>query len=545
MTAWHVTEGDGFEVRFAAPDTAQYAAVVQRLVDDRVASRLAAHDASLWGPAAEAEAAKRLGWTDLHERTRALVPEILALRDEQRAQGLTRIVLCGMGGSSLAPEVICAADEAPLEMLDTSSPDVVRRAVEHGLDATVVVVSSKSGSTVETDSQRRIFEAAFRAAGINPAARIVVVTDPDSPLDREAQASGYRVFHADPTVGGRYSALSAFGLVPCGLAGADIAKLLDEAALLHPATVPDDVDNPVLRLGALLGLAVTRGVDKGVLANAGSRVTLLGNWAEQLIAESTGKDGTGLLPIAVPGTHAPNFVDSTRDCALLTWGPDSLLEEVPPASGFGASVRADLGAQFLLWEGAVAVAGRVLGINPFDQPDVESAKAAAREMLSGDVPEARPVLVDDRVAIYAGGWLPDTVTDARSALAALVATLDPETGYLAVHAYLDADQDTEAAQLREILARHTGRPVTFGWAPRFLHSTGQYHKGGPATGVYLQLTSDPEQDLAIPGRDFTLGQFQAAQAIGDARVLSDRGRPVLRLHLPSPDGVAGWISSLL
>lgn len=541
----HVATGEFFEVRIAVPDAGQYDAVLHRLVADKVASRLVAHDATLWGPAAEEEAAKRLGWTDLHLRAGTLVEEILALRAEQQAKGLTRVVLCGMGGSSLAPEVVCAADDAPLELLDTSSPDVVRRAVERDLASTVVVVSSKSGGTVETDSQRRVFETAFRDAGIDPAERIVVVTDPGSPLDQQSREAGYRVFHADPSVGGRYSAMSAFGLVPCGLAGVDIAKLLREATELHPTLVEDHVDNPVLRLGALLGLAVTHGVDKAVMANAGSRVMLLGNWAEQLIAESTGKEGTGLLPIAVPDVRTPNFAGSTPDCVLLAWGPDNPLEEVPPASGYGASVRAYLGAQFLLWEFAVAVAGHVIGINPFDQPDVESAKAAAREMLAGEVPHAKPVLADDRVQVFAGDWLPRDVTDVAGALGALLGRLDPDRGYLAIHAYLDAERDADAERLRDLLARHTGRPVAFGWGPRFLHSTGQYHKGGPATGVFLQLTRDPERDLEIPGREFTLGEFQAAQAIGDAKVLSDRGRPVLRLHLPSTDGLADWIGSLL
>ncbi|WP_239459927.1 glucose-6-phosphate isomerase [Nocardioides daejeonensis] len=537
--------GAGWALELELPGGIDLAETLQRLVDDRVASRIAAHDASLWGEEAKEEAAKRLGWTDLHERSRPLVAPISALRRDFADAGITRIVLCGMGGSSLAPEVICTAADRDLEMLDSSSPDVVRRALAGDLHRTVVVVSSKSGGTVETDSHRRSFEAAFRAAGIDPAQRIVVVTDPGSPLDEQAMASGFRVFHADPMVGGRYSALSAFGLVPSGLAGVDIERLLDEAASVAPATADDDPDNPILRLGALLALAVRAGVDKAVLADTDADRAGLGSWIEQLVAESTGKEGTGVLPISVPSTHAPNFDPSTPDCVLCTWGEVSVFDRIRPASGFGAHLCAPLGAQFLIWEGAVAVASRLLEINPFDQPDVESAKAAAREMLSGDAPQDSPTFVDGPVQVFAGDWLPPEVADARSALRALLTQIDPVRGYLSIQAYLDDERDGAVAGLRESLATRTGRPVTFGWAPRFLHSTGQYHKGGPQTGVFLQLSCDPEADLEIPGREFTFAEFQASQAVGDAHVLSRRGRPVLRFHASSPAGFAEWLNSLL
>ena len=537
--------GAGWELLVEHPDGVDLQATVRQLVADRIASRMAAHDATLWGPDAEEEAAKRLGWTNLHERSVPLVPEIETLRDRLHADGVDRVVLCGMGGSSLAPEVICTAAERPLKMLDSSSPDVVRRALAGDLRRTVVVVSSKSGGTVETDSHRRAFDAAFREAGIDPADRIVVVTDPGSPLDDQAGSAGHRVFHADPTVGGRYSALSAFGLVPSGLAGVDIARLLDEAAAVAPATVADDPDNPILRLGALLALGVRHGVDKAVLADADADRAGLGSWIEQLVAESTGKQGTGVLPISVPSTRAPNFDPSTPDSVLCTWGARAVFERIRPASGFAAHLQAPLGAQFLVWEGAVAVASHLLAINPFDQPDVESAKAAARDMLSGEVAQDSPVFTEGPVTVFAGDWLPADVRDARSALHALLDRIDPERGYLGIHAYLDDSRDARVAQLREVLATRTGRPVTFGWAPRFLHSTGQYHKGGPQTGVFLQLSCDPVADLAIPGREFTFGEFQASQAVGDARVLSQRGRPVLRFHTSSPEGFDEWLNKLL
>jgi glucose-6-phosphate isomerase len=461
------------------------------------------------------------------------------LQAELRERGLSRVVLCGMGGSSLAPEVICAAAGVELVVLDSSDPDFVRAALEDRLAETVVVVSSKSGGTVETDSQRRAFEKAFDDVGIDPAERIIVVTDPGSPLAELAERSRYRTFLADPDVGGRYSALTAFGLVPSGLAGADISDLLEQAAQIRPALEEDSVDNPGLRLGALLGVANAAGADKLVLADAGSPHPGLGDWAEQLIAESTGKEGKGILPVVVDSADAPNFSPSTADEVLATYGPDPVLESVRPTSGFGASVDAPLGAQLLLWEYATAVAGRMIGINPFDQPDVESAKAAAREMLEGGVSEPVPVFDDGAVTVYASGsWLPDGTDTVTAAVSALLDELDPEQGYVAVQAYLDRHRDAALASVRDALAARTGRPVTFGWGPRFLHSTGQYHKGGPATGVYLQITGQPEADLAVPDRPFTFHEFLTAQAVGDGQVLAKQGRPVLRLHVSSPADLA-------
>ncbi|CAA9411372.1 glucose-6-phosphate isomerase [uncultured Nocardioides sp.] len=526
-----------YELSFGYRDEKAFVDTVSSLVEEQVASRLADRDATLWGEAAEEEAGKRLAWVDLHSTSRPLVAEVEELRADLAGQGLARVVLCGMGGSSLAPEVICAADGVDLVVLDSSDPDFVRAALEDHLDTTVIVVSSKSGGTVETDSQRRAFEKAFTDAGIDPAGRIVVVTDPGSPLDAAATESGYRVFRADPEVGGRYSALTAFGLVPSGLAGADIARLLDEAAAIAPALAADSPDNPGLRLGALLGAANAAGADKLVLADGGSPYAGLGDWAEQLVAESTGKDGKGILPVVVEGTDAPNFSPSTDDEVLATYGPDG--PGVTPASGWGVTVDAALGAQMLLWEVATAVAGRVLGINPFDQPDVESAKAAARDMLEGGGEQPTATFVDGAVTVYASGdWLPEGTDTVAGAVTALLGRLDDDHGYLAVQAYLDRHRDAALAGVRPALARRTGRPVTFGWGPRFLHSTGQYHKGGPDTGVYLQVTGQPLADLAVPDRPFTFHEFLTAQAVGDGTVLADKGRPVLRLHVSGPDDLA-------
>ncbi|MBS41971.1 MAG: glucose-6-phosphate isomerase [Nocardioides sp.] len=534
-TAWDACGGASWELFFGYADESAYAATVEQLVADGVASGIARQDATLWGPDAEDESGKRLSWVQLSTASRPLVGEVAALRDELVGQGLDHVVLCGMGGSSLAPEVICDAAGVPLTVLDSSDPDFVRSALADRLDRAVVVVSSKSGGTVETDSQRRAFEHAFTEAGIDPAARIVVVTDPGSPLEQTARDAGYRVFLADPEVGGRYSALTAFGLVPSGLAGVDLGVLLDEAESIRPALEADSVDNPGLRVGGLLGAAARAGVAKVVLADAGSPFAGFGDWAEQLVAESTGKQGTGILPVVVPSVEAPGFASSTPDCVLATVGPDFVFDHVTPASGWGFTVDAPLGAQMLLWEYATAVAGRVLGINPFDQPDVESAKTAAREMLDGGGVSPEPVFTDGPVTVFASdGWLPEGTTTAADAVAALLASVDPEQGYVTVQAYLDRTRDAALAGVRESLAATTGRPTTFGWGPRFLHSTGQYHKGGPATGVYLQVTSEPEADLEVPGRPFTFHEFLTAQAVGDGQVLADHGRPVLRLHLASP-----------
>jgi glucose-6-phosphate isomerase len=531
VTAWNTVQAGDHELFFGYPDEHAFADAVEQLVTDKVASRLAAQDKTLWGPAAEEESAKRLSWVSLATSSRPLVPEILELRGDLLGQQLTRIVLCGMGGSSLAPEVICEAAGVDLVVLDSSDPDFVRTALETDLDQTVVVVSSKSGGTVETDSQRRAYEKAFTDAGIDPRGRIVVVTDPSSPLDKAATDAGYRVFRSDPAVGGRYSALTAFGLVPSGLAGVDISGLLDEAWAITGALESDDVDNPGLRLGALLGVANLAGVDKLVLADSGSPYPGFGDWAEQLVAESTGKDGKGILPVVVEGLDAPNYSPSTPDEVLATFGPEFNVD-IRPESGFGAFVNAPLGAQLLLWEYATAVAGRIIGINPFDQPDVESAKEAARTMLDGAGALPDPDFSDGDIDVYAsGGWLPEGTATVADAVAALLAELDSSRGYVSVQAYLDRHRDAALADVRRSLAERTGRPVTFGWGPRFLHSTGQYHKGGPATGVYLQVTGSPQADLEIPGRPFTFHGFITAQAVGDGQVLADHGRPVLRLHV--------------
>lgn len=511
------------------------------LIADRVASRIAAKDFTLWGKDAESESAIRLGWVTSANHSQALVPEILALRDEFRAKGVNRFVLCGMGGSSLAPEVITRTNGVELVVLDSTNADQVGHALAGDLNATAIVVSSKSGSTVETDSQKRIFEKAFTDAGIDKTDRIIVVTDPGSPMEAAAKADGYRIFNADPNVGGRYSALTAFGLVPSGLAGVDIEKLIDSANSVAELLASDSEQNPALILGAALG--ATPGEyglrDKIGIVTEDSPIVGFGDWAEQLIAESTGKLGKGVLPVVL-GENSAELRSGLADLLTIR-----LVADAKSARGDEVTVSGDLGAQFLLWEYATVIASRLLGINPFDQPDVESAKIAARAMLT-DRPEiAAPEFVENRVEVRAAAMGLAGASSLSSALDALFRTLDTDSGYVSIQAYLDRTSVPEAAELRDAIANKTRRPVTFGWAPRFLHSTGQYHKGGPAQGIYLQIVSAAKKDIAVPGRDFTFGELIASQAAGDAKVLADHGRPVLTLTLEdASSGVAAIKAAL-
>ena len=495
------------------------------LLEDKVATRIFAKDPTLWGPDAEAEASVRLGWVEAATVSQRLVADILALRNALHAEGVSRIVLCGMGGSSLAPEVIAGTAGVELTVLDSTDPEQVAAALADRLAETAIVVSSKSGSTLETDSQRRIFEHAFTEAGLDAKSRIIIVTDPGSPLDKASREAGYRaVFNADPTVGGRYSALTAFGMVPCGLAGVDIQAFLDEAEEAAEVLNEDGEENIGLALGCALG-GTNPLRNKIVIAEDGSGIVGFADWAEQLIAESTGKLGTGVLPV-VAGPSSPEATLGAPDVLVVRLvAADADVE----LGGNEVAIAGGLPTQMMTWEFATAVAGRLLGINPYDQPDVEAAKVAARGLLDAQ-PEATPAsFTDGAIEVRGGDWLGGAST-AAGALSALLGELGPDS-YLSVQAYFDRLAYAPLEGVRDQLAAVSGRPVTFGWGPRFLHSTGQFHKGGPAIGVFLQVTAAAATDLAIPDRPFTFGELISAQAAGDAQVLSDHGRPVLRLHL--------------
>ncbi|MFM1958217.1 MAG: hypothetical protein RI929_580 [Actinomycetota bacterium] len=494
--------------------------VVADLVSARIASRIASKDDSLWGQAAQPEASIRLGWITSARDSQELLPSIFELRNEFAQNGITRFVLCGMGGSSLAPEVITKNAQVDLVVLDSTAPDQVGAALIQ-LDKTAVVVSSKSGSTVETDSQKRAFESAFKAAGIDPTERIVIVTDPGSPLDIASREAGYRVFNADPNVGGRYSALTAFGLVPSGLAGADIAALLASAVSASSTLGADSSENPALLLGALLARSVNGAGFKDKFLIECDGLSGFGDWVEQLVAESTGKEDKGTLPVVVD-SQAPEISTLPADTLLIRFGSE--------VSGNSDAVfHGSLGELFLLWEYATVIAGYLQGINPFDQPNVESAKVAARALLDSPASATEIDYVDRGVAVKSYGFeLEGSTLDAAvEQLLSLVG----DASYISVHAYLNRIAYPQLESLRDLLAKRSGRPVTFGWGPRFLHSTGQYHKGGPKQGVFLQLTGEFETDLAIEGRPFSFGGLIRAQAAGDANVLKDNGLSVLTLSL--------------
>jgi glucose-6-phosphate isomerase len=503
--------------------------IVPQLVSDLVASRITGGDATLWGPDAEEESAKRLGWVEAVSVSRPMVDDILALRDKLREVGVNHIVLGGMGGSSLAPEVITRTYGAELTVLDSTDPAQVLSALGDRLATTAVVISSKSGSTVETDSQKRIYEKFFSDAGIDPLERIIIVTDPGSPLDAAARSTGYRVFNADPTVGGRYSALTAFGLVPSGLAGVDIAELLDEAEAMSLELAIDSPSNPGLVLGA--AIAGTKPLkDKLGIVPDGTHILGFGDWAEQLIAESTGKLGTGILPVVLD-VDSPELSEGLDDLQIVRLVGD--WEDTREVADGEIEITGTLGAQLLTWEYATAVAGRLLGINPFDQPDVESAKVATRALIDHPSAPSAPAFTVGDIEVRGTADVVEGATDLAGAISALLSHLSDD-GYVAIQAYVDRVAHPGLAALRDELAARAKRPVTFGWGPRFLHSTGQFHKGGPAVGVFLQLTTVEDEDLQIPGRPFTFGQLIRAQADGDASVLADHGRPVLSLTLRNP-----------
>ena len=371
------------------------------------------------------------------------------------------------------------------------------------------------------------------AAGIDPLERIVIVTDPGSPLDKSAREAGYKVFNADPNVGGRFSALTAFGLVPSGLAGVDIDELLNEAEAVELDLAIDSEENPGLILGAAIaGTSPLK--NKLGLVTDGTHLVGFPDWAEQLIAESTGKEGTGILPVVLD-VVSPELTAGYSDLQILRLVDDAHEAHLLHKDRHEGEilVSGTLAAMFLVFEYATAVAGRLLGINPFDQPDVESAKVAARALLDARPEATAPLFVNHGIEVRAHGDLGEAKT-VREAITAALEQL-PADGYVSVQAYIDRVNYPEVFGVRDLVAARAGRPVTFGWGPRFLHSTGQFHKGGPATGVFIQILQNVSEDLEIPERPFTFGQLIAAQAAGDAEVLAQHGRPVLTLTLTNPN----------
>ncbi len=512
--------------------------------EERVADRLAEGDATLWGPAGTPEVANRLGWLTIAERMLDELLEIERVADGVKNDGITDVVLLGMGGSSLAPEVFRRTFGRPgtqaaglrLHVLDSTDPAWIS-AVQNAVDPvrTLFVVSSKSGGTIEPLSLFAHFHA-LQPEG----SHFVAITDPGSGLAQLATDNDFRhIFFGDPGIGGRYSALSPFGIVPATLMGADTAALLRRAPLAWQASAPGSGGLPgAVWLGAVLAALARAGRDKLTFAIAPS-LPGLGLWLEQLVAESTGKQGTGILPVAEeplgePGAYGPDRVfahlpdpaapDPAADEALA-----ALAAAGHPVITIPTAGPEDLGRVFMLAEIAVAVAGWGLRINPFDQPNVQQAKDATNRVLEG---------------FEKSGALPDVPAAGEAELRELLLGAAPPD-YVAVMGYLQPSEDFEAAvaELRETVREATRATTTFGYGPRFLHSTGQFHKGGPKVGRFLQLLHDSAEDVEIPGRPFSFGTLKEAQAIGDIETLRELGLPAQRVRLGGVDS-AGALRAL-
>jgi transaldolase/glucose-6-phosphate isomerase len=514
------------------------------LDEAHVSERLWQKDATLWKPkepAAQAEIAHRLGWLDAPQSMRAEVEKLTAFAAAAREAGFTHALLCGMGGSSLAPEVFrktfgVARGFLDLAVLDSTDPAAVLAAESRSDPArTLYLISSKSGGTVEVNAFLEFFwERVARVAGERAGEHFVAITDPGTSLETLARERHFRqVFLNPPDIGGRYSALSYFGLVPAALIGIDLGKLLDRASRMLRASgdAVRAAHNPGLSLGAVLGTAAKAGRDKMTFLVA-DKVTTFAAWVEQLLAESTGKDGRGIVPIADEPLGRPRVYGKDRAFGHLHLAPKgdpavrALARAGHPVATFRLADAYDVAGEFVRWEIATAAAGWVLDINPFDQPNVQESKDNTRALLATYAAEGR--LPDP------GGVLTADAPELPAVLAAHLRAV-PARGYVALHAYLAANPRRERllAELRAILRERLGVATTLGFGPRFLHSTGQLHKGGPATGVFLQLTCDDSTDVPVPGAQYTFGVLKAAQALGDYQALSSRGRRILRVHLGS------------
>jgi transaldolase / glucose-6-phosphate isomerase len=508
---------------------------VKRAMSENVAERIWRRDPSLWGGPGVPEIEDRLGWLTVSEPMLEHAPELHEFADQVRADGFTHGVLLGMGGSSLGPEVIRRSfgelpDGLKLQVLDSTHPDVVLSVkASVPLEKTLFIVSSKSGNTIETLSHYRYF------ASFAGPEQFVVITDPGSPLEQLAKDNGLRrCFLNPPDIGGRYSVLSLFGLVPAALMGVRIEALLHRAQVAEQkcAHYDSSASNSGLWLGATLGELALQGRDKLTLL-VSPPIESFGLWAEQLVAESTGKRGRGILPVADEKLGEADAYGSDRVFAYLrnADAPDAELDaavEQLAAAGHPTLTLpthgpGDLGRIFFLSEFAVAVAGWALEINPFDQPNVQEAKDNTKRVLDG-IP-AHPI--------------PDLPQAGDDELRALLSDARPPH-YVAILGYLPPSDELDRAvsDLRVEIRAHTGAATTFGYGPRFQHSTGQEHKGGPPTGRFLQLVNQPERDADIPGADYSFGTLVAAEATGDLQTLRAHGLPAERVTLEGDPAAA-------
>ncbi|CAN5474621.1 bifunctional transaldolase/phosoglucose isomerase [soil metagenome] len=514
------------------------AQLVGRADEQHVARRSWAKDDTLWGPAGQAEVADRLGWLTAHETYAEQIDEIEAFATQARADGFSDAVLLGMGGSSLAPEVLRISfggrqhDRLALHVLDSTDPGAVlalQRGVE--LEHTLFLVSTKSGGTIETLSLFEHFWS-LRPHG----EQFVAITDPGSSLEALAAQRGFRrTFLNDADVGGRYSALTLFGLVPAALMGVDIECLLDGAGVAAEACTAyhSSEGNSGLWLGAALAALAMQGRDKLTFV-VDEPIASLGLWAEQLVAESLGKQGKGIVPVtdeplAGPQAYGEDRVfcylrDNDDPSEQLDAAVEALALAGQPTVTLPAGGPEDLGRIFFFAEFATAVAGWALGVNPFDQPDVQAAKDMTGRILR---------------ELEDGGELPATGDADDDALLALLGGAAPP-GYVAILAFLTPGEEVDMAvtELRATIREATRATTTFGYGPRYLHSTGQLHKGGPANGRFLVLVHDGPDDVEIPGKPYTFALLKNAQAIGDLQTLRERGRPAERLRLRGDDPAA-------
>ncbi|MEH3053573.1 MAG: hypothetical protein PGN13_06115 [Patulibacter minatonensis] len=512
----------GATTRFSLPAAIEAAvdAAGARALEARVAERIWAGDDTLFGPAGQPEVADRLGWLRVAERSGALLPELEALAASSAERGDRVVLVLGMGGSSLAPEVLSRAFRAlgkgpELRVLDSTVPGCVLEAL-HGLEpsTTLVIAASKSGGTTETRSQLELFWEHFD----HDPQSFAVITDPGSSLEELARERGFRqIVLADPEVGGRYSALTAFGLTPACVAGYPVRDLLAAGEAAAGATrAADPAANPALRLGLLLGEAAKAGRDKLTVA-ADPSLGGVELWLEQLVAESTGKERKGILPVA--GEHAGpgarfgddrivlRLRDRAAPAAALDEFASALSEQGAPVATIEVDGPTGLGEIFFLTEFATAVAGWTLGINPFDQPNVQEAKDATKTVLgegSGTIALPAVTVRDAAETIFGGLEAP---------------------GFAAILAYVapSPSVDQAAARLQAAVRDATGAATTFGYGPRYLHSTGQLHKGGPKHGRFLIVVDDSAPDVEIPGSEFGFRTLAHAQALGDLRTLHVHG----------------------
>ena len=502
--------------------------------------RMLEHDPTLWAPRGTPEIEDRLGWLDLPTAMRPKAADLMQFGRDIANEGFTDVVVLGMGGSSLAPEVFQEtfgnADGHPrLTVLDSTHPAAVTALTnELNISRTLFIVSSKSGTTTEMLSFFYHFWARLTDAGEDPAAHFVAITDPGTPLERLASERGFRrAFQSPPDVGGRYSALCEFGLVPAALIGVDLNAVLEG---VQDASGGDHAE--ALRLGATIGECALAGRDKLTFVTSPS-LAHLPTWIEQLIAESTGKHGIGIVPIE--GEPVFDHPDYGEDRVLVYIGlrgeaePDTLTHARALIPGWAQVSQVienthEIGRLMMQWEIATAAAGAVLGINPFDQPDVQLAKDLAREAMAGGGPStdaAGIIAIDD-----------PALTDAVTLWLESISHGD----YIGLHVYLPQtpDIDDGIRELRTVLGGAANVTTTVGYGPRFLHSTGQLHKGGGNNGAFLQLTDDATaHDVPVPETDYSFGELITAQAAGDAGALLQRGRRVLRISVgsDSPRGI--------